>query len=109
MKILYSSEFKRNLRRLVKKYRHIRSDVEPIIKQLQLGEILGDQIPRVKYILYKVRIRNSDVQRGKSAGYRLIYCFRDSEQIVLITIYSKFGQNDINATQIYHILEEFDE
>jgi mRNA-degrading endonuclease RelE of RelBE toxin-antitoxin system len=109
MKILYSSELKRNLRRLVKKYRHIRSDIKPIIKQLQLGEILGDQIPRVRYVLYKVRIRNTDVQRGKSVGYRLIYCFQDTEQIVLVTIYSKFDQNDVSSTQIYNILEEFEE
>lgn len=41
-------EFKRNLRALAKKYRHIRSDVQPVINQLRVGQILGDQILRAR-------------------------------------------------------------
>ena len=39
-----SSEFKRNLRVLAKRYRSIRSDLEPVLAQLQAGECPGDQI-----------------------------------------------------------------
>ena len=49
IQILVTSEFKRNLKILSKRYRHIRSDVQPIIDQLQLGEIVGDQIPKIPY------------------------------------------------------------
>lgn len=108
MEILYTSEFKRNLRHLAKKYRHIRSDIEPVIEKLQSGEILGDQIPRIEYILYKVRVRNSDVQKGKSGGYRLIYYLQKTDQITLVTIYSKSEQGDIGVNQIRHILDETD-
>lgn len=45
--IEFTPEFKRNLKQLSKKYRCIRSDVEPVIERLQHGEKLGDQIPRV--------------------------------------------------------------
>ncbi len=34
MEIRYTSEFKRNIRQLAKKYRHIRSDIESVIEQL---------------------------------------------------------------------------
>lgn len=74
--IEFTPEFKRNIRALSKKYRHIRSDIQPLIEQLGKGEIVGDKIPGVKYSVFKVRILNSDIQKGKSAGYRLIYYFK---------------------------------
>jgi hypothetical protein len=37
IQIGFTPEFKRSLRMLAKKYRHIRSDIEPIIDQLQKG------------------------------------------------------------------------
>jgi mRNA-degrading endonuclease YafQ of YafQ-DinJ toxin-antitoxin module len=58
--VQFTAEFKRNLRTLAKKYRHIRDDVAPVIKALQAGEILGDQIPGIGYTLFKVRVPNQD-------------------------------------------------
>ncbi|WP_289501331.1 hypothetical protein [Gloeocapsopsis sp. IPPAS B-1203] len=37
-----SPTFNRNLRTLIKKYRSIRSDIQPVIEQLEQGELLGD-------------------------------------------------------------------
>ena len=100
-------EFKRNLRTLAKKYRHIRDDVDPVIEALQAGEILGDQIPGVGYTLFKVRVRNQDSASGKSGGYRVIYYLRASTNIIMVTIYSKTEQADISAAQIRRIVGEF--
>jgi mRNA-degrading endonuclease RelE of RelBE toxin-antitoxin system len=71
--IRYSDAFKRQLRRLSRKYRHIRFDVQPLIEQLELGKTPGDQIPGIDHTVYKVRVKNSDAKRGKSGGYRIIY------------------------------------
>jgi mRNA-degrading endonuclease RelE of RelBE toxin-antitoxin system len=71
MHIEYTPEFKRNLRALAKKYRHIRSDVQPVIDKLEVGEIVGVQVPRTPYTIFKVRVRNSDIQKGKRSGYRM--------------------------------------
>ncbi len=35
--VRFTPEFKRNPRHLARKYRHIRSDVQPIVEQLELG------------------------------------------------------------------------
>jgi len=35
----------------------------------------------------KVRLRNSDAQRGKSGGYRVIYYLKTKAKIILVTIY----------------------
>jgi mRNA-degrading endonuclease RelE of RelBE toxin-antitoxin system len=37
----YTPEFKRSLRTLARKYRSIRTDVKPIIKRLQAGDLIG--------------------------------------------------------------------
>jgi mRNA-degrading endonuclease RelE of RelBE toxin-antitoxin system len=68
-----TAKFQRNLRLLAKKYRSIRNDIQPIIEQLQLGELPGDQIPGIGYTIFKLRVKNSDIQKGKSGGYRVIY------------------------------------
>jgi mRNA-degrading endonuclease RelE of RelBE toxin-antitoxin system len=109
VQVEYTPEFKRNLRTLAKKYRHIRSDVQPVIDRLQAGEAIGDQVQGTPYTIFKVRAQNSDIRKGKSSGYRLIYYLRIPTSIVLVTIYSKLDQADISAEQIRRILKEFDE
>jgi mRNA-degrading endonuclease RelE of RelBE toxin-antitoxin system len=108
-RIEYTPEFKRNLRALSKKYRHIRSDVQPVIEQLQKDEIIGDRVPGVKYTIFKVRVRNRDISKGKRSGYRLIYFLKEPQNIILITIYSKLEQADVPASQIKNIISEFED
>ncbi len=55
----------------------------------------------------KVRIRNSDTQKGKSGGYRLIYWISSTELIVLLDIYSKSDQEDIEVDEIRQIIKGF--
>jgi len=89
VEIAFTPEFKRNLRGLAKKYPHIRSDVQPIIEQIQHGEFIGDQVQGTGYTIFKVRIRNSDVSRGKSGGYRVIYYLKTATAVIFVTIYTR--------------------
>lgn len=77
--------------------------------QLQQGDIVGDRIAGIseEYFVYKVRVRNSNIQKGKSAGYRLIYQVESSTSILLLTIYSKSDQTDISSNEILDIIAEF--
>jgi mRNA-degrading endonuclease RelE of RelBE toxin-antitoxin system len=104
-----SPTFKRNLRTLAKKYRSIRNDIQPVIEQLEQGELLGDQIPEVGYAVFKLRVRNSDTQKGKSGGYRLIYYVKTAMAIILLTIYAKSEQVDIAADDIRKIIADFEQ
>jgi len=72
IQIEFTPEFKRNLKQLAKKYRHIRTDLEPVIGELQKGNLIGDRVPSIGYPIFKVRVKNSDIQKGKRAGYRLV-------------------------------------
>ncbi|TBR57562.1 addiction module antitoxin [Westiellopsis prolifica IICB1] len=101
--------FNRNLRTLAKKYRSIRNDIEPVIAQLERGELPGDQISGIGYEVFKLRVRNSDIQKGKSGGYRLIYYVKTATGIILLTIYTKSEQADIAADDIKSIIAEYEQ
>ncbi len=107
--IRFSDEFEQELYRLSKRFRNIRSDVQPIIEQLQQGSFVGARIAVIgeEYVVYKVRVRNSNIQKGKSAGYRLIYQVESPTSILLLTIYSKSDREDINVNEIRDIMADF--
>lgn len=105
--IYYTSEFKRNIRKLLKKYPHLPQDIDGFIQRLQAGELLGDLIQHVGYTIYKARIKNSDNRKGKSGGYRIIYYVKQQDIIILVTLYSKSEQGDINAAEICTIIEKW--
>lgn len=108
VEVEYTAEFKRDLRALAKKYRHIRLDVKPMIDRMLSGEVPGDQISGTRYTLFKVRVENSDIPKGKRSGYRIVYCLKNPASILLVTLYSKLDQFDISPEQVRRILREFD-
>ena len=109
IQIELTPRFQRDLRTLGKRYRNIRKDIQPVIEQLQAGELPGDRIPGMEYEIFKVRIKNSDIQKGKSAGYRAIYYLKTSDSIVLVTIYSKSDLSDIAVETVRGILAQYEQ
>jgi len=106
MALQYTDAFKRQLRRLSRKYRRIRSDITAILEQLDAGEYSGDQISGTGYTLYKVRVPNRDAKRGTRGGYRIIYYLQTEDDVLLVAIYSKTEQSDISVDEIRKILHE---
>lgn len=105
IQLLFSDEFKTRLRTLIKRYRSIRTDLQPLLDELQSGNFIGDQIAGTGYTVFKVRLKNSDIQKGKSGGYRVIYQLRNDTYILLVVIYSKSERDDILANQIRDIID----
>lgn len=44
IQLLFSDDFKARLRTLAKRYRNIRSDLQPLLDEIQSGNFIGDQI-----------------------------------------------------------------
>jgi len=105
----YTPLFIRFLKHIAKKYRQVRSDLEPLIDELANGETPGDQIQHVKRTVYKVRVPNRDAQKGKSGGYRVIYYIKTATRVVLLAIYSKSEQTDISTDEILRMIEAFED
>jgi mRNA-degrading endonuclease RelE of RelBE toxin-antitoxin system len=45
-----------------------------VIDELKIKNFVGDRLSGIGdgYLIFKVRVRNSNIQKGKSADYRLI-------------------------------------
>ena len=108
IEIRVTPDFRKQLRKLEKKYRKIRSDLEPILMQIQMGDIVGDRLQGIDSEVFKVRVLNSDTNRGKSGGYRVIYWLKLPECVVLLDIYSKSDRDNVEINIIQDIITEFD-
>lgn len=107
IQILFTPDFQGQLRKLSKRYRNIRTDLKPLFDDLESGNCPGDKIPGTIYIVFKVRVKNSDIQKGKSSGYRVIYQLRDKICILLVSIYSKSDEATLTASEISDIIDRF--
>ncbi len=104
--IQFTLPFKRRLKKLQKRYRQIKQDIQPLLTELQQGNLIGNQITGVSQIVYKARAKNSDIPTGKSGGYRLIYQVVSNQVILLLIIYAKSDQTNISAEEIETIIKD---
>jgi mRNA-degrading endonuclease RelE of RelBE toxin-antitoxin system len=107
IQILVTPDFQGQLRKLAKRYRNIQADLQPLFDDLERGNCPGDQIPGTTYTVFKVRVKNSDIRKGKSSGYRVIYQLQDNIFILLVTIYSKSDETTLLANEIREIIDRF--
>jgi mRNA-degrading endonuclease RelE of RelBE toxin-antitoxin system len=108
IEIYESISYKKELKKLNKRYRSIDRDIQPLIQQLESGETPGDRIVGNEYPVYKVRVPNSDTRKGKSSGYRVIYYTITPEAILLTTIYSKSDRQNISNKEVEDIIGEYE-
>ena len=108
IKVDVTVKFQKKIKSLEKKYRNIKDDVIPIVESLSIGKLPRDRIADLNLEIYKVRIKNSNNHKGKSGGYRLIYYVKTIDQVILVTIYTKSEQEDIDKNEIEDIIAEFE-
>jgi len=90
--------YKKAIKKLSKIYRNIESDVKSFLKSINKKEDLGIEL---KSNVFKVRIANSDKNKGKSAGYRLIsYLAIIENELHLLYIYDKSKLTNVTEKEI---------
>lgn len=90
----------RDLKRLQKKYSHILDDLSPIFQQLETNPQLGKAMAGFG-AFYKIRVRSSDMRRGKSGGFRVITRPRLEENVVEVwMIYAVSEAGDPGTAEI---------
>ncbi len=95
---LYLKAFKK----LSKKYKNMESDVDNFLLSIETTDDLGVEL---KNNVYKVRIANSNKNKGKSAGYRLISYVKIIEnELHLIYIYDKSNLENISEKELDTLL-----
>lgn len=103
-KIIPTEYFKGQVRSLQKNYPHIRHDLKELSRTLsqnpKAGKALGKRI-------YKIRLKSSDLPKGKRSGYRVITYVVDEEQKVrLLTIYIKPKKATVTDSEIMWIVQK---
>lgn len=107
-RLLFAPEFTADFKKLNNRYHHIDTDLRPLLDELRRGTTPGDRLQGLDGLVYKVRLKNTDAQRGKSGGYRVIYYLQLADRVVLLTIYSKSDQSDIPTDVIRQIIQNFE-
>ncbi len=104
MNILYSDDFKKSAKKLAKRYKNFKKDLQLFIVSLDDNSKQGIKLEEG---LYKVRIKNSDNNKGKSAGYRIITYARIKDEIFLVDIYSKSEMENLADEAIDLIVKQY--
>ena len=104
------ASFDRAVKRLAKKYRHIKRDLSGLLDVLAENPFAGDAIPGFAHEVWKIRLASSDMQSGKRSGYRVIYAInQETELCYLLFMYAKPERDDVTASEIEGLLAELDE
>ncbi len=106
MKFEVKESFVRSLTKLEKKYRHIRTDLEFILQEIEEDCFRGVAIPGFGGLVWKIRVASSDMKSGKRGGFRLIYAVKEKENIIiLLFVYTKAEREGIQRKKIKKLLE----
>ncbi|MFK5974977.1 MAG: type II toxin-antitoxin system RelE/ParE family toxin [Sulfurovum sp.] len=102
--------FRVELKKLSKKYRNIKDDYKFLLETLSKPNAKDISVYLGKDC-YKIRLKNSNNNKGKSSGYRIIYLFiEENLNIILLSIYSKSDFENISEDEIdKKILEAIEE
>jgi mRNA-degrading endonuclease RelE of RelBE toxin-antitoxin system len=98
LRIVEKSSYIKATKKLSKHYKNLHNDVDKFLDILQSKQDLGIEL---KSNIYKVRIANSDKNKGKSAGYRLIsYLKMMDDELHLLYIYDKSKIENLTENEI---------
>ena len=104
LKIVSLNSFKRDVKKLFKKYKLLAKDLKTLIDELEENPKAGIALANS---CYKIRLANSSIPTGKSGGFRVIYYFLDKdENVYLMSIYSKTDLQNINDEKLSQILRD---
>ena len=101
--VVLTDDFKRNAKKLIKKYRSIASEISDLIESLEIEPIQGEALGKD---CYKIRMAIASKNKGKSGGSRIITCVKIiDEMVILLSIYDKSEKENIEDSKLKSLLE----
>ena len=105
--IIPTPTFQKDVKTLKKKFRRIVTDLEELDDMLTDNPLCGDAIPGLDGKVFKLRLASSDMGKGKSGSFRVIYyLLAPDKTIYLLTIYAKAYREDIDTSEIKALLKK---
>jgi mRNA-degrading endonuclease RelE of RelBE toxin-antitoxin system len=104
-KIELTDNFKKEAKKLIKKYASLRTEIAELGKELAenptTGTPLGNDV-------YKIRLAIASKNKGKSSGARVISFVKIvDETVFLLSIYNKGEKNTISDKEIQELLKGY--
>lgn len=104
-KIELTDNFKKEAKKLIKKYASLRAEIAELGKELAenptTGTPLGNDV-------YKIRLAIASKNKGKSGGARVISFVKIiDETVFLLSIYNKGEKDTISDKEIEELLEGY--
>jgi mRNA-degrading endonuclease RelE of RelBE toxin-antitoxin system len=97
--------FRKDLKKLNKRFHNIKSDITKLMNILKKNPTSGIFI---KQDIYKIRLKNSDINSGKSGGYRVLYYYLNNDnKIIFFTIFSKTDTENISSDDLDNLIKEY--
>ena len=108
--ISYTQEFRKQAKRLAKKYRSLAEDLQAFVDELSqnpnMGKDLGSGVR-------KIRMAVKSKGKGKSSGMRVItfnvIVDQTDTEITLLTVYDKSEKESISDKEIKMLLESIEQ
>jgi len=98
-------EFSRQLKRLSKKYRSLKTELSTLIEELKENPTVGT--PLIEDV-FKIRLAIASKGKGKSGGARVItYVQLDNTTVLLLSIYNKGEKDSITAKELQELLDKY--
>ncbi len=98
-----TSLFDKQFKKLYKKYNLLKKDISYFVSDF---DDLHKQSTKIQQNLFKIRLANSNKNKGKSAGYRIYYYIKLEENIYLLTIYDKSAISMIDEKILINLIRE---
>ena len=100
-KVTTVDSFEKQFKRLFKKYKSLKQEIEDLLVSLQIDPIQGDYIGDDCY-----KIRLGIVSKGKRGGARVITCVKIvGETVFLLSIYDKSEKEDLEEKELDKLLK----
>ena len=104
--ITLGPEFKRQFKRLAKKYHPLRNDIDEWRKEIYKNPLVGDDLGGG---VRKIRMAIADKGKGKSGGARIltlnVLVSEDGMDVTLLTIYDKGEISNVKDEFIEFLIE----
>jgi len=103
-KVVISSEFAKEAKRITKKHPGIKKDISKLVTELTINPTLGTDLGNN---FYKIRLSVSGTNKGKSGGARVItYVILDQETVLLTEIYLKSEHDSADVSVLVNRLKD---
>jgi mRNA-degrading endonuclease RelE of RelBE toxin-antitoxin system len=104
-KIEISPNFKKEAKRLTKKYSSLKTELTFLIQELEVNPTLGTPLGND---IYKIRLSIASKNKGKSGGARVLTFVKITQtKVLLFSIYNKGEVDNLTEKEIQELIKDY--